>query len=110
MGDDASSSGGNKNNSIGGSPGGVIQISKRVHANPRQKVVPFTGILAGATHRVSTGDQRDVNVFYVAPYTVRYKDTLGYEGVMDFGPTMETAYAPLMLQPKKNGASVFFFP
>ena len=106
--DDVSSSGGNKIDSIVGSPGGGSKISKRVHANPRQRVVPFTGILAGPAHQAPAGDQRDAQAFYVAPHTTMYKDPPGYEGVTDFGPTTETAYAPPVLQPKRHGVRIFF--
>lgn len=107
VGDDASSSGGNKGCNMEGSPSKGAVIPKRVHANPRQRVVPFAGSLNGPQPRVAPAVAREGTGFYVAPHAPMQKDPSGYAGGTDSGRTLEPAFVPPVLEPKRSGVSIF---
>ena len=107
VGDDASSSGGNKGCNMEGSPSKGAVISKRVHANSRQRVVPFAGSLYGPQPRMAPAGAREGTGFYVAPHAPKQKDPCGYAGGTDSARTLEPAFVPPVLEPKRSGVSNF---
>lgn len=102
MDDDVSNSGGNKIHIKDGSLNKETPISKRVHTNAQQRVVPFVGNIVEPLPRVTLTVAHDGTGFYVALHVPRYKDPPRYVGVTDFGQTMEPVFVPPLLEPKNS--------
>ena len=80
-------------------------VGKRVHSQPRARVVPcarnFLGVAAGA----GKGDSNAGASTAPIPYAPKYKDPPGYDRVTDFGQSSEPYFKPPVLQPKTKGVS-----
>lgn len=76
-------------------------LAARVHANPRQRVVPLYGKLPLARPPKVTKEPKTEP----PKYRPIYKDPPGYEDVEDFGPTSETQYTGPVLKPRKSSVS-----
>ena len=82
-------------------------VGKRVHSQPRARVVPcarrLLGVAAGAGKGVSSAGATTSPI----PYAPKYKDPPGYDGVTDFGVSAEPYFKPPVLQPKTKGVSAY---
>ena len=107
VGDDVSSSCGNKIDSKDGSLSNGTPISKRVHTNSQQIVVSFVGNLVRPLPCMAPVVTHDDTSFFVALHVPRYKDPPGYADVADFGQTVEPAFVPHLLEPSKFGVRCF---
>ena len=82
-------------------------VGKRVHSQPRARVVPCARPVLG----VAAGPSKGETLAEAAPskttIAYKYKDPPGYEGVTDFGTTEEPYFKPPLLQPKKKGVKYY---
>lgn len=99
----------NQNADDEGTDGGEHQTPethlKRVHAQPRLRVVPCAKTVLGVAATAATGETRSgatPNPIVRAP---RYKDPPGYDDLKDFGDTEGPCFKPPLLQPKTHGVS-----
>lgn len=79
---------------------------RRVHCQPRLRVVPCVRKLLGVADNESDGDASAGGNPPSNPNGARYKDPPGYENVRDFGSGEDLHYKPPLLQPKTHGVSV----
>ena len=77
--------------------------SKRVHSQPRGRVVPCAKKLLGVAANAGIGECSAGAIVSPTPYSNRYKDPPGYENVTDFGAPEEPYFKPPLLQPKNHG-------
>jgi hypothetical protein len=77
--------------------------TKRVHSQPRQRVVPCVKKLLG----VASADAIEETSAGATPTprarATKYKDPPGYSDARDFGVSEEPYYRPPLLQPKNHG-------
>lgn len=78
---------------------------KRVHNQPRLRVVPCAKKVLGVASTAATADTTAEASPDPTLYRPRYKDPPGYSDARDFGGTGETPYKPPLLQPKNHGVS-----
>ena len=76
---------------------------KRVHSQPRLRVVPCSKRLLGVTAAASIEEGRGDASRSRHPWQPRYKDPPGYDNARDFGGYEEPHYRPPLLQPKTHG-------
>lgn len=79
-------------------------LAKRVHSQPRLRVVPCSNRMLGVACTEETEKGNAVASPSQTLYQPRYKDPPGYERARDFG-TGEPMYKPPLLQPKTHGVS-----
>lgn len=78
--------------------------AKRVHSQPRQRVVPCNRQLLGVPATTPNEDPTHVATPNPIQRAPRYKDPPGYDAT-DFGVSAEPSNEPPLLQPRKNGVS-----
>ena len=78
-------------------------VGKRVHSQPRLRVVPCAKKLLATTANAATGECSAGVIATPTLYAPKYKDPPGYENATDFGATEEPYFKPPLLQPKTNG-------
>lgn len=77
---------------------------KRVHSQPRLRVVPCSKRMLGVTSTADTEEASAEASPGPTTFRPRYKDPPGYDHVRDFGAA-EPHYKPPLLQPKTHGVS-----
>lgn len=80
-------------------------VAKRVHHNPRQRVVPCATRLGVSRPLRSTVDAILHPASDTRSQDANYQDPPGYDGVADFGRTSDLQYTGPPLQPRKNSVS-----
>ena len=79
--------------------------AKRVHYQPRKRVVPCAKRLLGVPATAASAETSEDATPEPTPRTRRYKDPAGYTNVRDFGASEEPCIRPPLLQPKTHGVS-----
>lgn len=82
-----------------------VSEGRRVHSQPRLRVVPCAQRILGVAGTARTADTRAATSPIPTARSPRYKDPPGYDDVRDFGEGEEALYKPPLLQPKTHGVS-----
>ena len=85
-------------------------IVKRVHSQPRQRVVLCAKRLLGVPASAGTAETSTDASRSAVRGATKYKDPPGYENARDFGDGEQPHYRPPSLQPKTHGVSIHFNP
>jgi hypothetical protein len=80
-------------------------IAKRVHSQPRQRVVPCAKTQLCVGGKAQNGETSAQEPPSRTARTIRYKDPPGYSNARDFGSGEEDTCKPPLLQPKTHGVS-----
>ena len=81
-------------------------IAKRVHSQPRQRVVPCAKTLLCAGGKAQNGETSAEEAPSRTACTIRYRDPPGYSNARDAGSGEEDTCKPPLLQPKTHGVSL----
>lgn len=104
--DNISNQSGDNNAAVGGRNRTPESVGKRVHSQPRLRVVPCARKLLGVAAEATIGEAIAGPSITKTLYTPRYKDPPGYDNIADFGGADEPQFKLPTLQPKTHGVSL----